>query len=81
MNINLIITDTETTDIMTSLQRLAFDRVNTLCKDTIHILPRSTWKEQEEITIEISIIKKILSNLYEQQDLIESLLEEEVREQ
>lgn len=62
---------------MTLLQQMAFDRIATLNKECQTLIPRRWGLTAEDIAISIENLKKLTDNLYEQENIIEALWEEE----
>ncbi len=65
---------------MTQLQHLAFERIEKLSKETLNLLPKQIKEGTYSIDLSIFTIERMKDNLYEQQDLITALLEEDRKE-
>ncbi len=62
---------------MTRLQQAAFDRIATLNKDCLKLLPSRWNPNRDVIEIPVDDLMKVRDSLYEQEDLIEALWDEE----
>jgi hypothetical protein len=62
---------------MTLLQRLAFERIETLNQESLKLLPDGFRNGQVSVEMLIEEVRKVSNNLYEQQRLIDALNREE----
>ena len=62
---------------MTLLQRLAFDRIELLSTESIRLLPSRIGIDDESVEISTCNIKSIRDSLYEQQEWLDALKQED----